>query len=126
VRMSDLHQDRLGSSRSLIRLNTLLVPGTQHNFDPFLKPFVFSDAVLDLWSFPDALNSTAFCLIGLAVPNEFSEVLFSCWIDEYGRQIHLNSGIVCPRNSNLWVSAGVSATGGNADLRVLLTGSLTD
>ena len=43
-------------------------------------------------------------------------------VDKYGHQIHLNSGIYCPKDSYLTVNSGVFADGATSNLRVLLTG----
>jgi hypothetical protein len=108
----------------LTHLNALVTPGQQKTFAPFGKTFCLTDIVMDLWTFPDGLDSKASCGIWLVTPAQgTSEILFSCWIDKYGHQIHLNSGIVCPKGSYLTANSGVFAVGQTADLRVLMTGS---
>jgi len=110
-----------GSCKDLVRLNALVTAGEVQQFPPFSKAFCLTDVVLDLWTFPDGLSSKASCAIWLIVPGT-SEILFQCFIDKYGHQIHLNSGIFCPRNSYLTANAGIFADGGTGSLRVLLTG----
>jgi len=107
----------------LKRLNALVTPGDVKKFDPFTKAFRLTDVVMDLWSFPDGLNSQASCGVWLVTPAQgTSEILFQCWIDKYGHQIHLHSGIWCPKGSYLTANGGVFAQGPTADLRVLMTG----
>jgi hypothetical protein len=107
--------------KNLERFNTLLTPGDVKQFEAFKKDFCLTDIVLTLWNFPEGLNSKASCSIWLVTP-EKSEVLFKCFIDKYGHQIHLNSGVLCPKGSYLTANSGIFAEGSTADLRVLLTG----
>jgi hypothetical protein len=110
------------SCKDLVRLNALVTPGEVKQFPPFTKAFCLTDVVLDLWDFPNGLSSTASCAIWLVVPAAgTSEIFFQCFVDKYGHQIHLNSGIFCPKNSYLTANAGF-AQSGLGDLRVLLTG----
>jgi hypothetical protein len=107
----------------LKRLNALVTPGEEKKFDPFTKEFRLTDIVMDLWTFPAGLDSQASCGVWLVTPAQAtSEILFQCWIDKYGHQIHLNSGILCPKGSYLTANGGVFAQGLTADLRVLMTG----
>jgi hypothetical protein len=105
----------------LIRLNALVTPGGLHQFDPFTVDFCLTDLVLDLWSFPDGLDSKASCGIWLVTPG-VSEILFQFFVDKHGQRVNLNSGVVCPKGSYLTANGGVFATGGSGNLRVLLTG----
>jgi hypothetical protein len=107
----------------LRRLNALVTPGGVQKFDPFTEDFCLTDLVLDLWSFPDGLDSKASCGIWLVVPAS-SEILFNLFVDRHGQRIHLNSGILCPKGSYLTANAGVFTSGGTGDLRVLLTGHI--
>lgn len=105
----------------LKRLNALVTPGGKEKFDPFSEDFCLTDLVLDLWTFPDELDSKANCLIELVIPGK-SEVLFKLFVDKHGQRIHLNSGILCPKGSYLIANSGVFTSGGTGALRVLLTG----
>jgi|GraSoiStandDraft_8_1057269.scaffolds.fasta_scaffold155826_2 hypothetical protein len=105
----------------LARLNALVTPGAVHKFDSFHVSFCLTDLVLDLSSFPDGLDSKASCGIWLVQPG-VSEILFEFFVDKHGQRVSLNSGIVCPEGSYLTANAGVFASGGTGDLRVLLTG----
>lgn len=107
----------------LERLNALVTPGEVEQFDAFKKDFCLTDIVMDLYTFPEDLSSKATCSIWLVTPAEStSEILFSCFIDKYGHQIHLNSGVFCPKGSYLTANSGIFTEGSTADLRVLLTG----
>jgi hypothetical protein len=103
------------------RLNALGLPGQVHQFPAFQADFCLTDVVLDLWSFPDGLDSKASCSIWLVTPG-VSEVLFQCFVDRRGHQIHLISGVDCPSGSYLTVNCGIFVAGPTADLRVLLSG----
>lgn len=105
----------------LRRLNTLIIPGGVEKFDPFTEDFCLTDLVLDLWTFPDGLDSKASCGIWLVTPG-VSEILFNFFVDKHGQRVHLNSGILCPKGSYLSANGGVFTAGGTGDLRVLLTG----
>jgi hypothetical protein len=105
----------------LRRLNALIPPGAVNKFDPFDADFCLTDLVLDLWSFPDGLDSKASCGIWLVIPGT-SEVLFNLFVDKHGQRVHLHSGVFCPKGSQLTANAGRFAAGGTGDLRVLLTG----
>jgi hypothetical protein len=108
---------------SLAHLNALVPPGQVHQFEPFTKQFCLTDIVLDLWSFPESLASKASCGIWLITPAESrSEILFQCFVDKYGHQIHLESAIACPAGTCLTANAGIFAEGQTADLRVLMSG----
>ena len=112
-----------GSCNDLLRINTLLLAGELEQFDPFERDFCLTDVVLDLYSIPDGLNSKASCSIWLVTPSEgTSEYLFKCFVNRDGHQIHLNSGIYCPKGSYLSASSGVFVEGPTSSLRVLLTG----
>lgn len=105
----------------LAHLNALVTPGMVHKFDPFPADFCLTDLVLDLWSFPEGLDSKASCGIWLVQPTS-SEILFQLFVDKQGQRVNLHSGIVCPAGSYLTANSGIFATGATADLRVLLTG----
>ncbi|HKI02758.1 MAG TPA: hypothetical protein VKK31_12340 [Thermoanaerobaculia bacterium] len=105
----------------LKRFNALVPPGAVEKFAPFDADFCLTDLVLDLWSFPDGLDSKAGCGIWLVTTGS-SEILFNLFIDKHGQRVSLNSGVLCPKGSYLTANAGVFASGGTADLRVLLTG----
>lgn len=105
----------------LKRLNGLVSPGGVQQFDTFTEDFCLTDLVLDLWTFPDGLDSKASCGIWLVTPGG-SEILFKFFVDKHGQRVHLNSGILCPAGSYLTANGGVFASGGTGDLRVLLTG----
>jgi hypothetical protein len=108
----------------LRRLNAQVAPGEEKKFDAFTKPFRLTDIVMDLWTFPDGLDSKASCGLWLVNPAQgTSEILFQCWIDKYGHQIHLNTGVLCPKGSYLSANGGVFAEGQTADLRILMTGA---
>jgi hypothetical protein len=119
-----MRKKKAGSEcQKLSRLNALVTPGEVEQFDVFKDDFCLTDVVMDLWSFPDGLDSKASCSIWLVTPSQgTSEVLFKCFIDKYGHQIHLNSGIFCPGGSYLTANSGIFADGATASLRVLLTG----
>ena len=102
-------------------LNALGIAGQVHQFPTFQTDFRLTDVVLDLWSFPDGLDSKASCSIWLVTPGT-SEVLFQCFVDRHGHQIHLVSGVHCPTGSYLTVNSGIFAVGATADLRILLSG----
>lgn len=53
-----------------------------------------------------------------------SEVLFKLFVDKQGHQVHLHSGVFCPKGSYLTANSGVFVEGATASLRVLLTGHL--
>ena len=105
----------------LKRLNASVAPGEVKQFDPFTEDFCLTDLVLDLWTIPDGLDSKASCGISL-VASSGTEILFSFSVDKYGRRVHLNSGIVCPKGSSLAASGGFSPTEKRGSLKVLLTG----
>ena len=105
----------------LSHLNALVTPGAVNKFDPFTEDFCLTDLVLDLWTFPDGLDSKASCGIWLVTPGK-SEILFNLFVDRHGQRVNLTSGIVCPKGSYLTANGGVFAAGGTGDLRVLLTG----
>jgi hypothetical protein len=108
---------------NLERFNAQVSPGGVKRFDPFKKNFCLTDVVLDLWTFPEGMNSKASCSIWLVTPSEGrSEILFQCFVDKYGHQIHLNSGVFCPKGSYLTANSGVFVEGQTGTLRVLLTG----
>ena len=107
----------------LQRLNALVTAGEVEQFAPFKKDFCLTDIVMDLWSFPDGLDSKASCSVWLVTPSAgTSEVLFRFYIDKHGHQVHLNSGVFCPKDSYLTANSGTFAVGGTASLRVLMTG----
>ena len=109
--------------KNLERLNALVTPGEVEQFDAFKEDFCLTDIVMDLWSFPEGLNSKASCSIWLVTPaQQTSEILFKFFVDRHGHQIHLNSGVFCPKGSYLTANAGIFAEGATASLRVLLTG----
>ena len=108
---------------NLIRFNALVQPGEVEIFDIFEKDFCLTDMVLDLYTIPDGLNSKASCSIWLVTPSEgTSEYLFKCFVDRDGHQIHLNSGVYCPKGSYLTANSGIFVEGPTSLLRVLLTG----
>jgi hypothetical protein len=104
------------------RFNALVSPGQIQQFPTLGADFYLTDVVLDLWSFPEGLDSKASCGIWLVTPASSSEVLFQCFVDRHGHQVHLVSGVHCPSGSYLTVNAGIFAVGPTADLRVLLSG----
>jgi hypothetical protein len=109
--------DKLG------RLNALVTEGEVEHFDVFKKDFCLTDIVMDLWTFPEGLNSKASCSVWLVTPSaSTSEILFKFFIDKHGHQVHLNSGVFCPEGSYLTANSGIFAEGATASLRVLLTG----
>ena len=110
--------------QGLQRRNALLTPGELERLAPFEIDFCLTDVVCDFWSFPDE-NARASCSIWLVTPSEgTSEVLFNFSIDKMaGHQIHLTSGIFCPANSYLSVSAWKFVEGSTASFRILITGS---
>ena len=111
------------ASAKLERLNALVTPGAVKEFAAFKKDFCLTDVVMDLWSFPEGLDSKASCSLWLVTAAAgTSEILFQSHVNKYGHQIHLNSGVFCPKGSYLTVNSGVFAEGATADLRVLLTG----
>ena len=111
------------SCKDLVRFNALVTPGEVETFAAFAKDFCLTDIVLDLWTFPEGLNSKASCSIWLVTPSAgTSEVLFKFFIDKYGHQVHQNSGVLCPKGSYLTANSGIFAEGATASLRVLLTG----
>ena len=57
-----------GRCKDLVRLNAQVNPGEVKQFPAFTKAFCLTDVVLDLWTFPDGLNSKASCGIWLVVP----------------------------------------------------------
>ena len=121
--MKDEKQSKATNCSNLERLNAQVSPGDVKQFDPFKKSFCLTDVVLDLWTFPEALNSKASCSIWLVTPSEgTSEILFKCFVDKYGHQIHLNSGVFCPKGSYLTANSGIFVEGSTGILRVLLTG----
>jgi hypothetical protein len=105
----------------LLRLNALVLPGEVKKFDLFQKDFCLTDVVLDLWTFPEGLDSKADCAIWLVKPTE-TEILFKLFVDKHGQHVDLHTGIVCPEGSYLTANSGVFGTGKTGDLRVLLTG----
>ncbi len=111
------------SCSNLVRFNTLLQPGDVEQFEALAKDFCLTDIVLDLYTIPNGLNSKASCSIWLVTPSEgTSEYLFKCFVDRDGHQIHLNSGVYCPKGSYLTATTGIFVEGPTSSLRVLLTG----
>jgi hypothetical protein len=110
-------------SHQLRRFNALVQPGEVEQFPTLDSAYVLTDVVLDLWTFPEGLDSKASCDIWLVTPQAgTSEVFFHCFVDKYGHQIHLASGIHCPKGSYLTANAGIFAVGATGSLRVLLSG----
>lgn len=111
------------SCRSLERLNALVEPGKVKEFEPFSDNFCLTDSVMSLWSYPEGLDSKGSCDIWLVTPDAgTSEILFQCYVEKHGHQVHFTSGIFCPKGSYLTANAGIFAEGQTGDLRVLLTG----
>jgi hypothetical protein len=112
------------SCKDLVRFNALVTPGETEIFPPFTRDFCLTDIVMDLWTFPEGLDSSkASCTIWLVVPAAgTSESIFKFSIDKYGHQVHLNSGVFCPKSSHLTANSGIFVVGATAPLRVLLTG----
>lgn len=105
----------------LRRFNALVSPGEVAKFDTLSKNFSLTDVVMALYNYPEGLNSKASCSIWLVTEGS-SEYLFACFVDKYGHQIHLESGIFCPTGSYLTANSGVFTEGTTASLRVMLTG----
>jgi hypothetical protein len=113
----------MNSGSSVRRFNALVTPGQVEQFPTLQQDYYLTDVVLDLWSFPEGLSSKAACDIWLVNPTAgSSEVFFHCFVDKYGHQIHLITGIYCPSGSYLTANSGVFASGATGDLRVLLSG----
>lgn len=111
------------SGSNLERLNALLVPGAAKEFAAFGDDFCLTDAVMDLWTFPEGMDSKGACAIWLVTPDAgTSEILFQAHVEKHGYQVHFISGIFCPKGSYLSANAAVFAEGQTGDLRVLLTG----
>lgn len=109
--------------KRLVRLNGLAIPGEIKEFDAFGNDFCLTDIVINIYSYPEGLKSKGSCDIWLAIPSRSTtEYLFTFFIDKYGHQVHLNSGVFCPKGSHLTANAGVFADGASATMRVLLTG----
>jgi hypothetical protein len=111
-----------GDCGKLLRFNRLILPGELEALPDFETDFRLTDIVIDLWSFPDGLNSKASCSIFLIIPSVSSESLFKFFVDRHGRQVHLTSGVFCPANSHLSASGGVFVEGGSASCRLLIAG----
>ena len=110
----------------LKRINANILPGEARRFEVFKQDFCLTDIVLNLWNYPGGLdNAKASCIIGLLNPTPggpfSSEILFHCSIDKRGYQIHLKSGIFCPKDSNIWISTGGTSST-HAILRTILSG----
>ena len=109
------------SRSSARRFNALVPPGEVEQFPALEQDYHLTDVVLDLSSFPEGLASKASCSIWLVTPAA-SEPLFHCFVDKYGHQIHLTTGIYCPSGSYLTANSGLFAVGATGNLRVLLSG----
>jgi hypothetical protein len=111
----------LGSS--VRHINAVVTPDQVNQFPTLQQDFYLIDVVPDLWSFPEGLSSKATCDIWLVTPTAgTSEVVFHCFVDKYGHQIHLIRGIYRTSGSYLTANSGIFASGATGDLRVLLSG----
>ena len=66
---------------------------------PFDRDFVLSDVLFDLYTHPNGEASKACGFVWSVLPDQWSRLLFGGTIDDRGRQYHLESGVVCPKNS---------------------------
>jgi hypothetical protein len=113
----------MSSGSSVRHFNALVTPGQVSQFPTLQQDYYLTDVVLDLWSFSEGLSSKAACDIWLVTPSAgTSEVWFHCFVDKYGHQIHLVTGIYCASGSYLTANSGVFASGATGDLRALLSG----
>jgi len=99
----------------LIHLNALTTPGGLHKFDPFAVDFCLTDLVLD----PEGEGLKGNVSIWLVTPGVSSEILFQFYVDNFGKNVNLTSGIVCAKGTFLTANGNTGDTGG---IRVLLTG----
>ena len=91
--------------------------------DAFKKNFCLTDIVMNLYNYPEGLNSKSMCNIWLVTPSRrTNEFLFTFFIDKLGHQVHLNSGIVCQKASYLTLNPVIFAEGATASIKALLTG----
>ena len=73
---------------------------------PFDRDFALTDLVFDLYTFPEGDTSRAYPLVWNTLPGAWSRLLVGGTVTETGLQYHLESGIVCPTGSTLYISAG--------------------
>ncbi len=111
----------------LQKLLGLAEPGKIHQFPVFENDFCLTDVVLNLYTYdsgPNGLNtSKGSCDIWLVDPAaNTSTWLFKCLVEKYGHQIHLTSGILCPKGSYLTANAGVFTEGNSQIVKVTMTG----
>ena len=70
---------------------------------PFKRAFVLTDAIFDLYNYPNGDDSRACGFVWNSLPNQWSRLLFGGRVDDRGRQYHLESGVLCPVGSSLRV-----------------------
>jgi len=112
---SDERKMKMPSCNQLMHLNGLVTPGGVHRWANFTVDFCLTDLVLD----PEGAGMTGSVAIWLTIPDVSSEILFQFFVDNSGKAVSLNSGIVCPKGSLLTANGNTGATG---NIRVMLTG----
>jgi hypothetical protein len=68
---------------------------------PFNRDFVLTDAVFDLWTYPNGAASKGCADVWNVLPNQWSRLLFGSWVTTESLQYHFESGILCPQGSHL-------------------------
>lgn len=70
---------------------------------PFDRGFALTDVLFDLYNHPNGADSKACGFVWNALPNKWSRLLFGGTVDDRGRQYHLESGVLCPKDSLLTI-----------------------
>jgi hypothetical protein len=68
---------------------------------PFDRDWVLVDVLFDLYNHPNGAASKACGFVWNVLPTNWSRLLFGGTVDDRGRQYHLESGVLCPKDSYL-------------------------
>jgi len=89
---------------------------------PFLEDFVLTDVLFELYSYPNGASSRGCGTVHNVMPGAWSRQFFGGNVEERGREYHLESGILCPRNSYLDVCNCLFGEGPTAWVSARVTG----
>ncbi|HEV7509979.1 MAG TPA: hypothetical protein VGS07_34220 [Thermoanaerobaculia bacterium] len=106
---------KMPNCSQLMHLNGLVTPGGVSRWANFTADFCLTDLVLD----PEDEGLHGGVAIWLTIPEVSSENLFKFFVDNSGKYVSLNSGILCPKGSLLTANGNTGATG---NIKVMLTG----
>lgn len=68
---------------------------------PFDRDFVLADVLFDLYNHPNGADSKACGFVWNTLMGSWSRLLFGGTVDDHGRHYHLESGVLCPKDSYL-------------------------